>query len=291
VTETQQTPSLYEVEGDFFRMWMDHRPNLSCGLWRDSVSTSDGDSLDRAQRCKMNELAEFAGIRPGMRVLDIGSGYGGMLNHLVDECGAEAAHGINLSASQCEEARLSASPGVTVEHVDYRDYCPERPFDAAVSIEMVEHVADARAVAEGRQVELYRDFMRRVHGWTRPGALFALEVTTMGRRSWERESAPTYTRLMEGMRLSGLPPHLADLVQAADGLWEPMRVQNHRDDYVRTYDEWIDRIEKCRDIATARWGDELVDGNLQLISFEREAFRLGLMSVAHVSFRRVDAQG
>ncbi|UNZ21041.1 class I SAM-dependent methyltransferase [Streptomyces sp. 891-h] len=278
--------SLYEEAGaEFFAGWMDSRITMSCGLW--GPEKDPAPDLETAQHRKLRTFAGLAGVCPGHRVVDIGSGFGGMLDYLARERQVSMAVGLNSSALQCQESLGQDLPTVCVRNTEYQDYVPTEPFDAAICVEMIEHLASAEDFAAGRHVGRYRDLLQRVHTWTRPGARFAIEATVIP--SSTRRSEGEYEHLMADMQLAGLPPHLADLLHAADGLWEPLSIRTHRDDYLRTYDAWIDRIHSQQESARARWGKDLVDGNLKLIHFEREAFRAGTLSVAFLSLRRIDA--
>ncbi len=278
--------SLYEDAGiDFFAGWMDSRITMSCALW--GADNDPAPDLETAQHRKLREFADLAGVAPGHRVVDIGSGFGGMLDYLARERRVSAAVGLNSSAVQCRESLGQELPAVRVRHTEYQDYLPTEPFDAAVCVEMIEHLALPEDFAAGTHIDRYRDLLQRVHAWTRPGARFVIEATVNPGAA--RRSRSEYERLMADMQLTGQPPHLADLLHAADGLWEPLRVETHRDDYLRTYDAWIESLRDQQEAARARWGKSLVDGNLELIRFEREAFRAGALSVAFLTLRRIDA--
>jgi cyclopropane-fatty-acyl-phospholipid synthase len=100
-------------------------------------------SLDDAQRSKYELICQKLGLQPGMRLLDIGCGWGGLLIHAAEHHGVDAV-GITLSPAQQERAaKRVAAAGlehrVEVRVQDYRDVS-DGPFDAISSIGMVEHV-------------------------------------------------------------------------------------------------------------------------------------------------------
>jgi len=277
--------SLYEEAGaDFFTGWMDSRLTMSCALW--GPESNPAPDLETAQHRKLCAFADLAGVRPGHRVVDLGSGFGGMLDYLARERRVSAAVGLNSSALQCQESLGQDLPAVDVRHVAYQNYTPTAPFDAALSIEMVQHLAGPQDFAAGTHIDRYRNFLRRVREWSRPGARFAIGATVVA--GPKRRSHSEYERLLAELQLTGLPPQLADLLYAADGLWEPLRVETHRDDYLRTHDTWIESLQRRQDAARARWGKDLVDGILELIRFEREAFRTGDLSAVFLALRRID---
>ncbi|NYI06025.1 SAM-dependent methyltransferase [Allostreptomyces psammosilenae] len=279
----------YAVDSEFFRLWTDRRLTLSCGLWTDPVTHRPAADLDAAQEYKLHRIADLARVRPGTRVLDIGSGFGGMLDHLVQARGVAAAHGVNLIAEQCEETRARGVPGVSVDCVDYRGFTPTEPFDAAVSIQFVEHIA-GEAGDERQRSRRYREFFGMVHDWTVPGAFFGLEAMFSARPS-PRISADHERReqaLLTDLHYEGKAPLISEILAGAEGFWEVLSVQSHRDDYVRTEDEWLRRLNANEATVRERWGDALFETASRVIRRERRALADGAFSVAVVSLRRVD---
>ncbi|MGH3996018.1 MAG: SAM-dependent methyltransferase, partial [Pseudonocardiaceae bacterium] len=171
----------YDVGNDFFRLWLDDRMNYTCALWE------HGDDLETAQRRKLAYLSELAGTGAGDSVLDIGCGWGANLEYQSLTRGVKRAHGITLSPAQADEARARQIPRTTVELADYRNFEPDEPFDAAMCICMMEHIATPQDVWTGVNLRRYHDFFRRVHRWTRPGARFALQVILRDRAPRDRD--------------------------------------------------------------------------------------------------------
>lgn len=128
----------YDVSNDFYRLVLGDTMTYSCAYF-----DSPGMGLDDAQISKYDLICRKLGLRPGMRLLDVGCGWGGMLMHACREYGVTAV-GITLSSRQADlaakrvaEAGLATSAEVRLQ--DYRDV-PDGPFDAISSIGMFEHV-------------------------------------------------------------------------------------------------------------------------------------------------------
>jgi cyclopropane-fatty-acyl-phospholipid synthase len=152
----------YDLSGELFRLFLDSDRQYSCAYFREP-----GMSLEEAQTAKKTHLAAKLSVRPGDRVLDIGSGWGGLALTLAEEHGAEVL-GITLSAEQLEEARQrSTARGLQrrarFEFADYRDVQGE--FDRIVSVGMFEHVGPAHYDAYFRAVArlLKRDGVAVLH--------------------------------------------------------------------------------------------------------------------------------
>jgi cyclopropane-fatty-acyl-phospholipid synthase len=127
----------YDLDGRLYSLFLDADKQYSCAYFE----TPDA-SLDDAQLAKKRHLAAKLLIERGHRVLDIGSGWGGLALYLADMTGADVT-GITLSHEQLEVSKARASeanrkPGATFLLEDYRDV--PGPFDRIISVGMFEHV-------------------------------------------------------------------------------------------------------------------------------------------------------
>ncbi|HEY6801255.1 MAG TPA: class I SAM-dependent methyltransferase, partial [Agromyces sp.] len=122
----------YDLGNDLYEAMLDKRMMYSCGYW------ATADDLDQAQLDKLDLIAGKLGLEPGMRVLDIGCGWGGAARHFAAEYGCEVV-GVTVSVEQAELARAAvAGLPVEVRVTDYRTL--DEPFDRIYSIGMFEHV-------------------------------------------------------------------------------------------------------------------------------------------------------
>lgn len=122
----------YDVGNELYRRMLDRRMIYSCGYWQDA------DDLDAAQEAKLRLVADKLGLEPGMRVLDIGCGWGGAAAFVAEERRCEVV-AITISELQAELARQRcADLPVDIRLQDYRDV--DEPFDRIYSIGMFEHV-------------------------------------------------------------------------------------------------------------------------------------------------------
>jgi cyclopropane-fatty-acyl-phospholipid synthase len=272
----------YDVGNDFFQLWLDRRMNYSCAVW------ANGDDLDRAQTRKLDFLHDLARTDQHSRVLDIGCGWGANLERLVESRSVAAAEGITLSPAQATEIRARRLPRTQVHLVDYRDFAPVQPFDAAVSIEMFEHIATPAQAARGQHMAVFRDYFRRVHDWTRPNAWFALHtitITKLPRRSDHiRDMAVATRTVLPGSRCA----RLDEIVQACSATWEVMSVATRRQDYVRTCEEWLRRLRANKETIRSRWGDRTYDEYDHYLRSCVWAFDLGYLSIAQLALRRIN---
>jgi cyclopropane-fatty-acyl-phospholipid synthase len=132
----------YDVSNDFYQIVLGDTLTYSCAYYR-----SGSDSLDDAQRAKYELICRKLGLAPGMRLLDVGCGWGGMIMHAAERHGVDAV-GVTMSRAQFDLAtKRIADAGLAdraqVRFEDYRDV-GDGPYDAISSIGMFEHVGLAR---------------------------------------------------------------------------------------------------------------------------------------------------
>jgi cyclopropane-fatty-acyl-phospholipid synthase len=130
----------YDVGNDFYRLFLDEDLQYSCGYF-----TDPGNSIEQAELDKKTHVAAKLRLEPGMKVLDIGCGWGGMALYLGRVAEVEVL-GITLSQEQLSLARERAaaaglSDRVKFELMDYRDVTGT--FDRVASVGMMEHVGQA----------------------------------------------------------------------------------------------------------------------------------------------------
>jgi cyclopropane-fatty-acyl-phospholipid synthase len=214
----------------------------------------DGDfsmSLEQAQRRKHEYVAERLGIEPGMRVLDLGCGWGALLNYMVRERGAEGV-GVTLSTAQLEACR---SHGLDVHLKDAREVTRETfgEFDAVMSLGAWEHFCSPDEYEAGKQEDIYRSLFENVAGLLPDKGRFYLQTMVFGRnmidpdevsRDAPRESDAWYLAMMAAaFPGSWLPFGKEQIVGTAEPHFELVSSESGRIDYTQTIREWDKRTE------------------------------------------------
>ena len=135
---TDNARSHYDVPVGVYRLFLDAGLNYSCAFFHDP----DTDTLEQAQEAELARATAKLGLRPGMRVAEIGSGWGSFAVHIAKSAGARVT-AINVSPEQLAVSRmLAAREGVTdlVEFLELDYRALEGRFDRVVSVGMMEHV-------------------------------------------------------------------------------------------------------------------------------------------------------
>ena len=148
----------YDIGNDIFSIMLDNGMNYSCGYW------NEAGTLDKAQKAKLDLICRKMGLKPGMKVLDIGCGWGGFAKYAAEKYDVKVL-GITVSREQVEFARkFCKGLPVEIELQDYRKLKEE--FDRIISIGMFEHVGSRN----------YRTYMKCVHRCLTSDGLFLLHT-------------------------------------------------------------------------------------------------------------------
>jgi cyclopropane-fatty-acyl-phospholipid synthase len=185
----------YDAGNDFFESILDTYLTYSCGYWEHA------ETLDVAQRKKLDLICRKLHLEPGMRVLDIGSGWGSFSRYAAENYGVSVV-GITVSRQQIEFANQACvGLPVTFRYLDYRDI--DESFDRVVSVGMFEHV--------GRRY--YRDFFAACERCLKPSGILLLH--TIGQQH-ERPVNAWYNKyIAPGAEI----PTIRNIVESAgDGL-------------------------------------------------------------------------
>ena len=238
---------------DFTYSLTDRIFRLSLGELADfSGAKYDGDfslSLEEAQRRKHAYVAEQIGIAPGRRVLDLGCGWGPLLDFIRSR-GASGV-GVTLSSAQAAACRRN---GLDVHLHDAREVTRDTfgPFDAVASLGAFEHFCSPEDHRAGRQDDLYRDLFARIASVLPDRGRFFLQTMVFGQNMIPadqidirapRDSDAWYLALM-GRQFPGswLPLGQEQIVRNAEPHFALVSSVSGRLDYIETIRQWRKRI-------------------------------------------------
>lgn len=257
----------YDLTGELYDLFLDADRQYSCAYFETAEA-----SLDEAQLAKKRHLAAKLMIRPGMRVLDIGSGWGGLGIYLADVCGAEVV-GVTLSEEQhkvsSDRARdRGLADRVEFRLMDYRDV--EGPFDRIVSVGMFEHVG----------VNHYREFFRKVASLLKENGVAVLH-------SISRSGGPSATSAWTAKYIfpGGYIPALSEVVPVMErtGLYitdiEILRLH-----YAQTLREWRRQFAHNRDKARELFDERFCRMWEYYLAISETAFRFLGMNNFQIQF-------
>ena len=222
----------YDIGNDLYQAMLDRRMAYTCGYFE---NTTD---LDQAQEAKLDMVCRKVGLRPGMRVLDLGCGFGCFSRYAAEKYGVSAV-GFTVSKTQVElGTEMCKGLPVELRLDDYRNAAGA--FDAVVSIGLMEHVG----------YKNYRAYMELVDRCLVPGGV-AL-VHTIGSNDSEKYISPWFDKYIFP---NALLPSLAQLAQATEGLLNVEDVHNIGPHYDPTLMAWNERFERAWPQLEAKYGE------------------------------------
>ncbi|MFC7754980.1 class I SAM-dependent methyltransferase [Tsukamurella soli] len=260
----------YDVGNDFYRLVLGPSMVYSCGYW---PSGPDGD-LDAAQRGKLDLICRKLGLRPGMRMLDVGCGWGSLAIHAAREYGVEVV-GVTLSREQrdlaVERVRREVPGRVEIRLQDYRDVT-DGPFDAIASVGMSEHVGRAELAG-------YADHLADL--LVPSGRLLNHAIAAVRPLQPRKRSAPSFIERYIFPDGEILP--LSDTVTALQGAGLEVRDdESLREHYGLTLRAWVDNLQAGWDEAVALVGVERARTWLLYLATCALAFERGKVTIHQV---------
>ena len=225
----------YDLGNDIYEKMLDGRMQYSCAYWNGART------LDEAQENKMRLICRKLHLKAGLKVLDIGGGFGGLAQFMAAEYGCEVVS-YNISREQVRSARQRCEGlPVRFEERDYREAGREGPlFDRAVSVGFCEHIG----------YKNYRVFLGLAHQVLKQRGLFLLQ--TIGSN---RSSTSTDPWIDKYIFPNGMMPSIAQLGKAMEGLWVVEDWQNFGPDYEKTLLAWWANFERAWPKLRAKYGE------------------------------------
>jgi cyclopropane-fatty-acyl-phospholipid synthase len=212
----------YDLGNDFYQAMLDSRMTYTCGYWKNAMS------LEQAQEAKLELICQKMQLQPGMRVLDIGCGWGSFMSYATEHYGVKCV-GVTISKEQTEWAQKRYSHlDLEFRLQDYRQI--NEQFDRIVSVGMFEHV--------GRKN--YREYMQVAHRCLKDNGLFLLH--TIGKN--QRDSYPD-PWIDKYIFPNGELPSVGQIGDAADKLFVIEDLHNFGADYDKTLMAWHQNFEQA----------------------------------------------
>lgn len=211
----------YDIGNDLYIRMLDKRLIYSCGYWKNATT------LDEAQESKLEMICKKLAIEPGMRVLDIGCGWGGTARFIAERCGAEVV-GITVSKEQALLAeKLCKGLQVEIRVQDYREI--NEKFDRILSVGMFEHVG----------YKNYGIFMRIINTNLKNNGLFLLH--TMGSKKSKSYCDPWFDKYIFP---NGVVPSIEHIGKSVNNLFIMEDWHNVGFHYDPTLMAWYDNFTR-----------------------------------------------
>ena len=261
----------YDVSNDYFRLFLDESMTYSCAIFSRGATT-----LEEAQVAKLDLVCTKLDLRPGMRIVDIGSGWGAFAIHAAKNYGVHVT-GITVSQNQADGATENAERAGVGDKVDfrvqdYRDLTGET-FDAVASIGMVEHVGEERI----------DEYTRKLASLVGPGG----QVLNHGIARL-RHSDPDAGDFSERYVFPDADPiHVSRIIDSFERAGMPLQhAEDFRMDYAETLRHWAERFDSNLEEAERLGGAERVRVWRLYLRAARNGFETGFIGLYQVRVRK-----
>jgi cyclopropane-fatty-acyl-phospholipid synthase len=230
----------YDVSNTFYEYVLGPSMTYTCAVYPDADAT-----LEEAQAAKYDLVCRKLDLQPGMRLLDVGCGWGAMVMHAVEHYGVTAL-GVTLSRQQAEWAdKAIAERGLSdraeVRHLDYRDV-PDGSYDAVSSIGLTEHIGKRHVPA----------YFRSLYGKLRPQGRLLNHCITRPRPGMRATAGGFIDRYVFPDGELESPGYLVEEMNRAG--FEVRHEENLREHYATTLRDWGANLEQRWDDAVAEVG-------------------------------------
>lgn len=211
----------YDIGNELFKNMLDERMVYSCACWEDAHT------LDEAQENKLDLICQKMGLQPGMKILDIGCGWGSFAKYAAEKYKVKVT-GITVSKEQVEFAgTLCKGLPVEIRLQDYRD--ANGIFDRIVSLGMIEHVG----------YKNYRTYMKTAHNCLKDEGLFLLQM--IGGNKSVTCIDPWINKYIFR---NGVLPSIKQVGSAIEGLFVMEDWHNFSVNYDKTLITWYKNFDK-----------------------------------------------
>ncbi len=225
----KQIQSHYDVGNDFYKLWLDDTMTYTCAYYR-----TPKDTLEQAQRQKIDHVLRKLQLQKGHEFVDIGCGWGHLVIRAAKKYGAKGL-GVTLSREQYLFAtELAKKEGVsdlaTFKNIDYLDLVPsKKQYDRVVSVGLMEHVGKGN----------HRQYFDVVNALLKPEGVSVLHSIM------QQKDDPTPAWIDKYIFPGGYLPGLREIIALLPEYnFRPLDVENLRPHYALTLEEWLRRFEE-----------------------------------------------
>jgi cyclopropane-fatty-acyl-phospholipid synthase len=272
----------YDLGNEFYQLFLDPEMQYSCGYFTDW-----NNSLEQAQRDKLDMICRKLRLQRGEKFLDIGCGWGGLLCHAAQKYGVQA-HGVTLSQEQFDYTRekvrrLGLQARVSVELRDYTEL--DGSFDKIASVGMFEHVGIANLPA----------YFAKIRGLLRDRGVLLNHGIARGAKAGRgkfQKVRPEHRLIQKYIFPGGELDHIGHTLECLEASrFEVHDVEGWREHYARTTRFWCQRLSARREEAVRLVGPERYRMWVAYLAGVSFAFHDGSLRIFQVVATKHSAKG
>jgi cyclopropane-fatty-acyl-phospholipid synthase len=268
----------YDVSNDFYKLWLDPALVYSAAMWTDLADQS----LAEAQANKLNYHLHQAHAETAEFLLDIGCGWGALLNSWLKLVPQGQGVGLTLSQTQKEHIEAQDLP-VQILLESWETYTPPQAIDAIISIGAFEHFARPGMSPEAKHVA-YSNFFSKCSDWLKTGGRCSLQSIGYGFISEEMKQK--ISALNQAVFPGSELPTLLELISSAEPFFDIVQIRNDRMDYAKTCQLWRKNLRNQKETIVEVFGEALYKRYQEYLIASEMGFRMGNLNLYRITLEK-----
>jgi len=272
----------YDREPRLYERFLGSNLAYSAGIWNEPANR---DTLEAAQLRKLDWHIDMSGADSAQRVLDVGFGWGSLIKRLMARRPDIDYVGLTLADNQAQYVRSYAPPNFVTEISAWQDYESNRPFDAIVSLEAMEHFTGKTADRQQR-IEAYRLFFEFCARSLRVGGRASIQVNGWGNIELGSEARHIVKSGIDGFWLEGNLPHASEMLLASERWFDLVHLEGKPRDYVYTLRAWLRNLRSQEADLVALVGREMVSDYMHNLKTCLDGYLAGALTLYRLVLER-----
>jgi cyclopropane-fatty-acyl-phospholipid synthase len=272
----------YDREPRLYERFLGPSLAYSAGIWNEPANR---DTLEAAQLRKLDWHIDISGADRAQRLLEVGFGWGSLIKRLMARRPDLDYVGLTLAGNQAQYVRNSAPKNFATEISAWQDYQANRPFDAVISLEAMEHFAAKTADRQAR-IEAYRLFFDFCARMLRVGGRASIQVNGWANIAPGSEARHIAESGIDGFWLEGNLPHASEMLLASEPWFNLVHLEGRPRDYVYTLRAWVRNLRSNETDLVALVGPEMVSSYLRNLTFCLDAYLAGALTLYRLVLER-----
>jgi len=273
---TEAIQDHYDIDNDFYKLWLDKSMVYSCALYTDECQ-----SLEDAQLKKIDYHIDNLNLSQKARVLDIGCGWGALLDRLVERFDAMPV-GLTLSQAQHDWIQERIQPTQEVRLENWQNHKAKELYDGIVSIGAFEHFAEFGTNRE-EKISIYRRFFEKSYQLLQAEGRLSLQTIV-----YERHHEDNPNNFVKEIFPESDLPRLSDILKASEQSFEIINIRNDRIHYQKTLQAWYKKLVIAKDEIIDKYGEELYKKYHAYLGIFVIGFKTGTVNLSRICMQKID---
>ena len=269
----------YDVDNAFYATWLDETMTYSCALWEEFSDAT----LLAAQMKKLNFHIDNVVTTNCPNILDIGCGWGSLIDRLITRFRNAKVDGLTLSGEQYNYMldKYSSNKNVGVYLESWEHHTPKHQYDGIVSIGAFEHFIKCGLPRE-LKVEIYRDFFNKCSSMLKPKAKISLQTIV-----YENYNEDLPNNFVEEIFPESDLPRLADIMLAIERKFELISHRNDRLHYMKTLQCWYSNLLQNKELIIKKYGEALFEKYQKYLGIFIFGFKTGTVNLSRMVLQKL----